>query len=559
MKRLNHFMAVVALFCAVASVSSCRNSGKPPEKDIVKDEEQLDDQVSKDLRTTLKYADDNKGMINDTTALASFPMVKSVYSKNDFKAFWSSQDAFEPMGDSMYAMIERGEEWGLFPEDYHYRALKGIRTQMQKDSVSRRDAALWTRADVLLTEAYFSMARHLKLGRLSSDSVTQKKDSLFSDAFFLQTFNNAISQHNIIASLQDLEPRYPGYQRIKDGIKAFLDSARFKPYTYIFYPGKDSLAFVKSLQKRLSEDGFLHDTTGAADSTSISDGIRRYQQSKNITVTGKISESLVRSLNNTDWERFKSVALTLDRYKLLPDTLPPTYVLVNLPSYSLYVYDDDTLALQSRVIVGSPRTRTPLLNSAISNFITYPQWTVPYSIIFREMLPRIQRDVNYLQRQNLMVVNNNDEVLDPHTIDWSKLNEKHFPYLIRQKEGDDNSLGVIKFNFRNKYSVYLHDTNSRWQFNKAVRDISHGCVRVQEWEKLSHFLVRADTVRYPADTLRAWISRQEKHTVSGFPRVPLFIRYLTIDGKGGKLIFYSDIYGYDRLLKEKYFAGKRIV
>lgn len=174
------------------------------------------------------------------------------------------------------------------------------------------------------------------------------------------------------------------------------------------------------------------------------------------------------------------------------------------------------------------------------------------------MLPRIQKDVSYLQRQNLMIVNNKDEVLDPYTIDWSKLSDKHFPYLIRQKQGDDNSLGVIKFNFRNSYSVYLHDTNARWQFNKPVRDISHGCVRVEQWEKLSYFLVRADTVRFPQDTLRAWISRQEKHMVSGFPKLPLFIRYLTIDGKNGKLMFYSDIYGYDRLLKEKYFAGKRI-
>lgn len=557
MKCLHTIISLGAILFAVLCMPACKNSGKPPEKDMVSSEEQLEDQVAKDLRKTLDYAEKNSAQINDSTTLTSFRLVHAVYDQCKYQAIWSRKDEFESMADSLYGVVEHAKEWGLFPEDYHYSSLQGVWNKLKKDSASQKDAALWTKADVLLTEAYFTIARHLKLGRLSPDSITLKKDSLYNDAFFIKNFQEATSRGTVIRTLQSLEPVYPGYQRIKSGIKSFLDSAHFRAYTYIKYPYKDSLLFITSLRKRLSEDGFLQNGA-AADSATLAAGIQQYQRSKKLQTTGKITESLVRSLNNTDWEKFKSVAVTLDRYKLLPDTLPSTYVLVNLPAYTLYVYDEDTLALQSRVIVGSPRTRTPLLNSAISNFITYPQWTVPYSIIFKEMLPRIQRNVGYLARQNLMVVNGKDEEVDPYTIDWSKLNPKRFPYLIRQREGDDNSLGVIKFNFVNKYSVYLHDTNTRWQFNRSVRDISHGCVRVEQWEKLSHFLVRADTVRFPPDTLRAWMSRQEKHMVTGFPKVPLFIRYLTTDGKNGKLVFYNDIYGYDRQLKEKYFSGKRI-
>jgi murein L,D-transpeptidase YcbB/YkuD len=224
----------------------------------------------------------------------------------------------------------------------------------------------------------------------------------------------------------------------------------------------------------------------------------------------------------------------------------------------LYVYADDTLAFHSRVIVGAPKTRTPLLNSEISNFITYPQWTVPYSIIFKEMLPKIQKDVSYLVKENLMVVDKSDSVINPDSINWAALNRSRFPYLLRQRQGDDNSLGVIKFNFRNKYSVYLHDTNARWLFGKSERALSHGCVRVQDWQKLSNFLVRADTLRFPKDTLKAWIGRQEKHVISGFPKLPLYIRYFTVEEKQGKLKFYDDVYGEDRQLNEKYFAGKAI-
>jgi murein L,D-transpeptidase YcbB/YkuD len=156
-----------------------------------------------------------------------------------------------------------------------------------------------------------------------------------------------------------------------------------------------------------------------------------------------------------------------------------------------------------------------------------------------------------------MVVDKNDSVISPSSINWHRLSKKYFPYRIKQREGDDNSLGVLKFNFANKYAVYLHDTNARWLFAKSNRALSHGCVRVKEWEKLSHFLVRNNLDKYPPDTLRNWIEREEKHVVWGFPRVPIYIRYFSAEGKGGKLKLYDDIYGDDRLLREKYFADSR--
>jgi murein L,D-transpeptidase YcbB/YkuD len=225
----------------------------------------------------------------------------------------------------------------------------------------------------------------------------------------------------------------------------------------------------------------------------------------------------------------------------------------------LRVIDTDTLVMDSRVIVGQPKTRTPLLTSNVSNFIIYPQWTVPYSIIFKEMLPKIQKNVAYLDKENLMVVDKNDSILDPHTIDWSRFNKKYFPYQLKQRQGDDNSLGVLKFNFANKYSVYLHDTNARWLFSNSSRALSHGCVRVKEFLKLADFLVRDDTLRYHPDTLKSWINRQEKHVVSGFHRVPIFIRYFSCEGKNGKLKIYDDIYAEDRILRERYFADKAIL
>lgn len=536
-----------------------RDEEKPKEKDIVEQPERFEVRVSENIKTAVSFMLDNDGRLNDSIKLTTGPLLNEMYEQSSFQPLWCAQEHWLPLGDSLYSFIARSKEYGLFPSDYHYRKLNSIREQINNDSVARKNAALWSRAEIMLSDAVFQISKHLKQGHLRYDSTTLRTDSVLPNDYYLQVLAQLQQTKDVAAVFQSLEPKQPGYDSIKVGLHAFLDSIQtFKRYTYLSYPIRDSAAFYKSLQRRLFEDDILASATDPIDTASWRQAIATYQQGRGIKVTGKVNENTVSQLNNTNWEKFKRVAINLDRYRLLPDTLPLTYVWVNIPSYNLRVMDFDTVVFESRVIVGQPRTRTPLLTSNISNFITYPQWTVPYSIIFKEMLPQIQKDVNYLNKQNLMVVDKYDSVVDPYTIDWSVLSKKHFPYLLKQRQGDDNSLGVLKFNFANRYSVYLHDTNARWLFGRGSRALSHGCVRVKEFMRLADFLVRNDTIRHHPDTLRSWIGRQEKHIVSGFTRTPIFIRYFTCEGKNGKLRFYEDIYGEDKLLRERYFADKII-
>jgi murein L,D-transpeptidase YcbB/YkuD len=536
----------------------CKNKKSPPEKDIVKHPASMQERVSEDLKKTTEYILKNNGKLNDSVNVDYTNLVDSFYAGQQYQPLWSKAEGWLPTGDSLFSFIQNAKDYGLFPTDYHYRSLAFIHRIFSADSLARRNAALWARADILLTDAFFTLVKHLKQGRLQYDSVTLRTDTILHNEIYGQTLVTALQSGNVTEALHKLEPKYKGYDSLKAYIRDFLGKARFDPYTYLIYPYRDSVAFSRLLEKRLHEIGALPPDKTDMDTALLVSVLKKYQQSQGLKVTGKISDQLVGKLNNTDWEKFKRIAINLDRYKLLADTMPHDYAWVNLPAFSLQIIDSDTLVFQSRVIVGGPKTRTPQLSSEISNFITYPQWTVPYSIIFKEMLPKIKEDVEYLDKQNLMVVDKNDSVIDPHNIDWSKINKNHFPYLLKQRQGDDNSLGVIKFNFRNKYSVYLHDTNARWLFGKSFRALSHGCVRVKEWQKLADFLVRADTIKYHPDTLRAWIQRQEKHMVYGFPKLPIFIRYFSCEGKNGQVKFYDDIYGEDKYLREKYFAAKTV-
>jgi len=552
-------LQLVFLILLHSALFSCHNpAGPTDEKDTVKTPAQMDEQVGGDLKKMLQLATEKGDKLNDTTSLNYRKLLDSLYERNNYTPLWSNKERWRSPADSLFSFIENAKDYGLFPSDYHYTSLAFIHRVLLEDTISRKSAAIWARADLLFTDAFFTLVKHLKQGRLNYDSVTLRKDTLLPEDLYARTLTTALQFHTISATLQSLEPRNSRYDSLKAYIKDFLATAHFRKLTWLAYPVKDSVAFYRLLTQRMQEVGYIDSAATVADTSVLFNAVRNYQQANGMKVTGKISQDLVDRMDNSDWEKFKRIAINLDRYKLLPDSLPATYVWVNLPSFTLQVIHSDTVVFESKVIVGAPKTRTPLLTSEISNFITYPQWTVPNSIIFKEMLPRIKENVDYLRKQNLMVVDDNDSVRDPLKINWKKLNKNNFPYQLKQRQGDDNSLGVMKFNFRNKYDVYLHDTNVRWMFGKSFRALSHGCVRVKEWQKMADFLVRNDSVRYRPDTLRAWIKRQEKHTIYGFSRVPIFIRYMTCEGKKGKILFHDDIYGEDRQLREAYFANKPI-
>jgi len=180
----------IFLACCIAVIFfACKNSNKPLEKDVVKAPDQLEVRTTENLKELLSYALDKKGSLNDSVKLSSLKMIESIYQHNNYKVIWSHKDQWKPIADSLFQVVEHAKEYGLFPADYNYSSIASIKNIIQHDSVSRRDAAIWSRADILYTEAYLTIAKHLKLGRLQRDSITVRKDSVFNDDYL---FSNLI-------------------------------------------------------------------------------------------------------------------------------------------------------------------------------------------------------------------------------------------------------------------------------------------------------------------------------------------------------------------------------
>ncbi len=557
----NYFGGFILLF-----IVSCHDNEQG--KHIISDPVAMDMKVSENIGMILQKASGNSGMIDDSTGLDLPHILKAFYSRIDFKPVWSSTEKWTPLAEKLFRFIFQAENEGLFREDYHYKNLKFLKDTLDADSLTRMHADFWTKADLLLTDGFMHIIKDLKQGRLQPDSLSLNKDPVLVDHLFIATLNELLEKKDFDRLLESLQPRHKNYWELKNGIKRFVDSMDRSVYTHITYPFKrgnlkDSLHFIKVLQKRLLESNCIAAIKGLPDSAVLYMAIKKYQQLHGLKADGVFGRQLIGSMNNNDVEKFKRIAITLDRYKQLPAKMPSNYIWVNIPGFYLRLVNNDSIVLESKVIVGKPETRTPSLTSAISDLITYPTWTVPNSIIVKQYLPKLKNNPNYISKIGLALLNHQGKVIDPNTVNWRKYS-KSIPYNVVQGSGDNNSLGVIKFNFSNPYSVYLHDTNQRYLFKKASRALSHGCVRVQEWEKLAYYIAgndsllsnRKDSLCYTTDSIRNWMEKKERHRIDVQNHIPLFIRYFSCEGKNGNVKFYEDIYGEDEMLIEKYFAKK---
>ena len=273
------------------------------------------------------------------------------------------------------------------------------------------------------------------------------------------------------------------------------------------------------------------------DSTDVS--------TKDRILSGEISES------DPVMETLQTIELNLERWRMENQfSEDGEYIWINIPSFMLRVVRDGMPVLESRIIVGAQKTPTPEFSSIVECFTVYPYWHVPRKISVEEYLPIIQRDTSFITRNNFDVLDRKGRVLHKDSIDWRSFNKNYFPVSLRQREGEENSLGIIKFVFDNPYAVFLHDTNAKGLFNRKVRTYSHGCIRMEKAVELGHYLLTKDPSGRSA-VLDKYLAKQQRRTVNLPKPVPIHIRYFTCEVINGRLFRYEDVYNKDRDLSAR--------
>ena len=253
--------------------------------------------------------------------------------------------------------------------------------------------------------------------------------------------------------------------------------------------------------------------------------------------------------------RVQQLSDSLERWRWLPDEYQQPRFLVNLPEFMVRTYDaDNSLAFKMKVVDGESNGHdTPMFVRHMRYMTFRPYWNLPTSIVKKELLRHVNSSgAGYLERNNYEVVNNKGEAVSG----WNADDLEHSRYLVRQKPGPKNSLGLVKFMFPNEYDIYMHSTPEMALFNLTRRDRSHGCVRLNDAEKMANWVLNgqgdwdADKIHEamfgPADGGEANNNKQVN-----LPKpLPVVLTYLTANAdEDGTVHFFKDMYGYDKQLE----------
>lgn len=507
-------------------------------------------------------------LINDTSELIEIAddtlfatrFVLDYYKQNNYNVCWMDKGKLCKQGFTFLNMINKAGEYGLIPSDYHVGKIDSL-IKTRRDPVTQLfDAVKIAEVDLLLTDAFFTFAVHLNKGRLNRDSLTREwlsSDFSFSRGKILDTnlvglLDSAIKYNMIRPLLDSLEPKNIHYQKLKLALKDFKLEFKDSNWDSLPSPEADSL-FKEHLKQRLIASHDYFEEVEGNDSIKLLKAVKNFQCRHHLTEDGKIGKLTFKALQRTKQDYIQQIEMNMERWRWYSEPNDKQFVWVNIPKYEMQVIEGDTLVMKSRVIVGTPKNPTPILKSTIRYFLIYPYWNVPLSIATKEILPILKRDTSYLRRNNFEVLDRYNTIVTT-PINWKKYTKDYFPWKLRQRTGEDNSLGILKFNFYNKYGVYMHDTDNRRLFNREMRALSHGCVRLEKFVEFAKFLIRDDSLNYPLDSLMFDLWQENQKYVYIKHPTPIYINYFTAEvDENSSLFYYIDIYNRDeKMLKSLY-------
>jgi L,D-transpeptidase YcbB len=469
--------------------------------------------------------------------------VKEFYLSNNYNICWVGKSNNL---DQLLEHIQQSQSLGLNKQDYQSDLLgnsdRPLILNSEKDSIF---------AEVKYTDAaihfFYDVARGNKVEPLGYNGLNYSP-SCYNIPLLL---NNALSTGQFSLLLSSIEPADTAYVSIKRKLLLFNELLNANNFIDAIITSSKISNRNKLLITRLSQLGFTTVDTSNIEIPDLINAVKLAQRQFGLFEDGILSGSTLRALNVPLVQRAGELCSTLNTIRWLQCMKVTNHIIiVNIPSATLLLYQHEKVVLESRIIVGKKSTPTPTLSSSVTDVILYPYWNVPYKIATREILPKVKKNRNYLEVGNFQVLNKEGVVIKPENINWHLLNANYFPYSFRQSTGCDNSLGIIKFNFYNPYSVYLHDTPDKSLFNRNKRYFSHGCMRIEKVVELAKYVTYNNNIAIDTIIEKKCIKNQPPIVVPVTEVIPVFVLYHTAwFNAAGSINFYEDVYNKNTAVK----------
>ena len=488
------------------------------------------------------------------------------YEANGYSLAWVQNGQVRPQGLAVIKVLESANSRGLQPEDYDASRWP-IRLSKLTKNPSEQDLVSF---DTALTVSAMRYGRAVHVGRVNPKEFSFLLDNgegQFSVAEFLQ--NRVATSSDPAAEFQKLEPPFPGYRKLLALLPVYEEYAKkdngekLQRAPKTVRPGQPyaSLARLGQFLQLIGDipAGTQLDPNATIYDGALVEGVKHYQNRHGEEPTGELDARTINELNTPAADRIAQIKLTLERWRWVPHSFAQPPVVVNLPEYRLRAMNPDgTVSFYKRVIIGKAYGhKSPVFEKEIQYVVFRPYWEVTPSIQRNEIVPHIQKDPNYIVKHNFQVITVKGEVVTENAVSPEVLEGiKTGHLMVRQKPGPTNSLGLVKIIFPNPENVYLHGTDAPQLFSQDVRDLSHGCIRVDQPADLVAWVLR-NNPGWDLERVKATMNGDKENLqVNLVTRVPVLIVYGTAAvNEENQIRFFDDIYGYDAALAKALAAG----
>ena len=474
----------------------------------------------------------------DSTLLSPFKNKSIVvfYSSRNNQTAWQS----EKNRKIILETLKNWEDEGLNPADYNISKLLELEKRF-----TDLDESEQVNYDLLLTYNFQKYLTHLHNGKLNPNKLYSNWDLKINELDTKSVLNNALEKDSLETEIQKCQPKALTYGKLIKALSLINEFPEDKtePIDTLerIEPNGNNPAVINIKKKLLYwKDLESNDSITSHYDAETVEAVKKFQKRHGLISDGIIGKSSIIALNFTKEERKHQIIANLERWRWYTKSFAQNYVLINIPDYSLNVVEDQNVTMRKRIVVGRVKRKTPILTSVLQTVVFNPTWTVPPTILKEDLIPEMSKDRNALKNKGITIYDSKNHEVDP--LKWNEKRPNGYRYV--QKPGYYNSLGVVKINFPNKRSVYLHDTNHRNLFERNNRSLSSGCVRIEEPLELIQ-LILDNPKQYSKEKIDSIVATKKTLFIGIKKRYSIYQWYWTAWSEDNKLIFRRDIYNLD--------------
>lgn len=482
----------------------------------------------------------DEGQAQDRAALVGF------YAARVYAPIWVTSNGFNAKATAVIAEFGKADDWGLAAAGFAPPVIiAGAGDAPSPDALAN--------AELELSLAALRYARYARGGRII-DPATQLSSYLDRKPQLLEpkdVIEKLAAANEADAYLRGLNPQQPEFEKLRQKYLEMRNATAAAqvvtlPPGKVLAPGKSDPQ-VPLLRQRLKvalADG--------ADPNLYDDALKAavvaYQTEQGTRPDGFVGNATRALLNDVEELGPEKLIANMEEWRWMPEDRGDLYVTVNIPEFTLRIVKNGAVIHTERVITGLVDKQTPVFSETMKSIAFQPRWNVPNSIKVNELYPSLARGGTSFRRQGLRLSRNGRDI-DPESVDWGSTDIR--TYDVYQPPGASNVLGELKFNFPNKHTVYMHDTNARQLFEQPSRPFSHGCMRVREPRRMAEILLNED---------KGWDAAKISDLIANGPpnnevpidrKIGVHITYFTawVDERGA-LQTARDVYGHERRISQ---------